>query len=332
MKKFIELATSAAVAIAVLVGVFRRSPAVMQPATAPDAGLPTGVRPSTSHLLEDAPSSRNRLVSIGRSLMAAVKEDRLPLMAAAAAFYGFLALVPGVLAVVTIYGLVADPSEVAAQLAGLAGAVPGPVVEFLEHQLTSIAGAGNGGLGVGLALAIAGLLWSTSKAAQVLLKAQNAVYGVDEDRGFAKQRLVAIAVTAGALVLIVSLLLASALVPRLTDAIGNPLRTAINVGQWGVLAFVAVAALAALYRWGPNRNSVSWRPVVIGATAATAVWLASSLGLAFYVSRFNSYNETYGTLGSIIVVQMWLFVTYLAVLVGSELDAVLAEADALESA
>ncbi len=325
MKKFVELATGVTVAAAIVIGALRRpttatvSPTGTSPRLRPPAAAPIPRPERTSP--EGAPT----LVTTAKSLLAAIKADRLPLMAAAAAFYAFLALVPAILAVVTVYGLVADPSQVAAQVAGLSAAVPTPVVEFLEHQLTSIAGADNSGLGIGLALSIAGLLWSTSKAAQVLLKAQNAVYGVEEGRGFAKQRLVAIAVTLGALILVVAVLLASALVPQLASDLSDSVRSLVTVGQWFGLGLITAGALAALYRWGPNRSTAERRFVLTGALVATVMWLGSSLGLAFYVSQFGSYNETYGTLGSIIVVQTWLFVSALAVLAGAELDAVLTE-------
>ncbi len=246
--------------------------------------------------------------------LAESKSDQLALLAAGVAFYGLLALVPGLVAFVSIYGLAADPTDVSRHVGELLGAAPGEVRDLVREQLEAVTTRPDSTAGIGAAAGLAVALWSASSGMKHLIDALNAAYDEEEGRGFVKVRAISLAMTVGAVLFVVGAFLVIAVVPALVE---GPL----GLLRWPGLAAAFALVLAVLYRHGPSRDEPEWRWASPGAVVATVLWLAASGLFSLYVSTAGSYGETYGSLGSVVVVMLWLFLTAAVVLVGAELNA-----------
>jgi membrane protein len=223
---------------------------------------------------------------------------------------------------VSLYGLVADPADVAAQLQTIERILPGDVRTILDGQLRAIGGARPGALSLGLLLSIAGALWAASGGMKALIDAVTIAFGVPQPRGFLRVRAVSIGYTLLGIVLLALSVLLVAVIPAVLDGmgLGAAAAWAIDVGRWPALALFASTALARLYHHAPMRGG---RPrwITWGSALATVAWLGVSGLFSFYVSRFSSYNETYGAIGGVIVLLMWLFLSAFVILLGAEVDA-----------
>jgi membrane protein len=253
------------------------------------------------------------------------KRDNVTLLAAGVAFFSLLALVPALVALVSVYGLVADPSDVESQVEDALAAAPTEVRDLVVQQLSSITQDSGGALGLAAVVSLVIALWSASSGVKNLIAAINVAYDEDESRGFVKLRSVSLAFTIGAIVfLVVSFVLIAVLPSVLADTgLGTAGRVAAGALRWFVLLAGMLIALAVLYRYGPDREGAAWSWISPGAVVATLMWLAGSALFAFYTANFGKYNETYGSLGAIVVVMLWLFISALAVIIGAELNAVL---------
>lgn len=241
------------------------------------------------------------------------KEDRLVLLAAGVAFFALLAVVPALVAVVSVYGLVADPADVSRHVDDLLDAAPEEVRAFAERQLESVAETSAGAAGIGLAVSLAAALWSASSGMKHLVDALNAVYEEEEDRGFLRVRALAVALTLGAVLFVLGAVAVIAVVPAVVD---GPLALL----RWPLLAVAFAAALAVLYRVAPDREAPAWRWTSPGAVLATVLWLAASGLFSLYAAHVGDFDETYGSLAGVVVVMLWLFLTAAVVLLGAELD------------
>ena len=262
-------------------------------------------------------------MDVARRTLKEVKADNVPITAAGVAFYAMLALAPTMVALVSIYGLVTTPEESAKQVEGLTRALPGEAARLLVDQLKSITGSDSSGLGVKLAVSLVGLLWSASSGTTALIRGLDIAYDETEERGFVKLRARALVLTVVAIVgaaLVLGLTLA---LPAILDAAGlsSVGKTVGLVLRWPLLGILGLLTLAALYRYGPDRDKARWRWVSPGAVVAALLWVVGSGLFAFYAGRFASYNETYGTLAGAVVLLLWLYLTSLAILVGAELNA-----------
>lgn len=252
-----------------------------------------------------------------------LKGDDVPLLAAGVAFFALLALVPSLVALVSVYGLVADPQDIQRNIEDGLAAAPREVRDLVESQLSSIVESSSSGLRLGAIVGLVLALWSASSGMKHLIGAVNLAYDESEDRGFLKLRGLALILTVGG-VLVLALAVAAFMVfPATLDDSGGEgvARTILLVVRWPLLALVGLVALAVLYRWAPDRDRPRWRWTSPGALFATIVWIVASVAFSIYTANFGSYNETYGALGAIIVVMLWLYITTYVVIAGAELNA-----------
>ncbi len=249
--------------------------------------------------------------------------DQVPLLAAGVAFFGFLALFPALIALTLVYGLVADPATISAQLGNLTGSLPAEARTLLENQLQQLASAPAQGLGWGLALSLVVALWSASGGVGNLVTAINIAYDEDRKRGFVKEKLVALGLTVGAIVFMVVLMALVAVVPVAFEVIGlgGGWRWLAEALRWVLVAVLVMGALAVLYRVAPDRDAPKFRWVSVGAVVATVLWLLASVGFSLYVTLFGNYAKTYGALAGVIILLLWLWITSYAVLLGAEINA-----------
>jgi membrane protein len=258
-----------------------------------------------------------------KRVKAEVKEDNVPLLAAGVAFYAMLAIFPAIIAVVTVYGMVADPAQVKSQVSELAKSLPAGADQLLTEQLTNVVNAGRQSLSIGLALSLLALLWSVSSGVQGLVKSLNVIYDERETRGFVKLRGLSLLLTLGAIVVAVIALALIAVFPNFVESLGlgQAGELAASIGRWVLLAALMLVALGVVYRFAPDRANPRWRWVSWGAVVALALWLLGSVGFSWYVDNFGKYNQTYGALAAVIILLLWLFLSAFAILLGAEFDA-----------
>lgn len=246
--------------------------------------------------------------------------DQVPLLGAGVAFFAFLALFPAVIALVTLYGLFADPGVIADQVNSLT-ALPSEVRQLIADQINNQSRAT---LGWSAIFSIALALFSASGGVNNLMTAVNIAYDETDDRNAIKKRLIALALTLGAIVFIVLMLGLVAVVPPLLQGLfgdSPAIRVLLSAVRWVLLVLLVSAALALLYRIAPHRDAPKFRWVSVGAAVATVLWLLASIGFSVYVSTFGNYAKTYGVFAGIIVLLFWLWITSYAVLLGAEINA-----------
>lgn len=251
------------------------------------------------------------------------KRDNVPLLGAGVAFFALLALVPALVAIVSIYGLVASPADVQTQISNSLSAAPTEVRQLLEEQLTSIVESSDSGLGIGAAVGILLALWSASGGMKHLMSAVNTAYDEEETRGFLKLRGTAIVLTVGAVVGLVVAVGVIAILPAVLRAsgVGSGGQLIVSIVRWPILGGLMLVGLAAIYRYAPDRDEPKWSWVGLGSIFAIVGFLVASLLFSFYTANFASFGETYGSLGSIIVVMLWLMITATVILLGAEINA-----------
>jgi membrane protein len=261
--------------------------------------------------------------SILKRVKAEVKEDNVSLLAAGVAFYAFLAIFPAIIAVVTVYGMVADPEQVESQVGEFAKSLPAGADELLIGQLTNVVNAPQQSLSIGLAISLLALLWSVSSGVQGLVKSLNVIYDEQETRGFVKLRGLSLLLTLGAIVVAVIALALIAVFPNFVESLGLGQAGALaaSIARWVFLAALVLVAVDVLYRLAPDRASPRWRWLSLGAVVALVLWLLGSIGFSWYVDNFSNYNQTYGALAAVIILLLWLFLSAFAVLLGAEFDA-----------
>ena len=251
-----------------------------------------------------------------------ISKDNIPVMAAGLAFYAMLALFPLLIALISIYGLMFDPQDLQAQLESTSTFLPEEVRTILFSQFEGIVSASSSKLGWGVALSIFGALWTASSGTQSLIGAYNTVYDEKEKRGFIKLRALALLFTVGFIIFIIIAVGLIAVLPSVLSMLGlGPMtETIIAIVRWPFLGLAVVGGLAFLNRFAPSRERPQWTWISWGAVATTLLWLGVSGLFSYYASNFASYNETYGSLGSVIVLLMWLYLSALAILLGAELN------------
>lgn len=251
------------------------------------------------------------------------KNDNLSIVAAGVAFYLILAIFPALAAMVSIYGLVADPADVQRQLATVGHLLPPEAYRILDEQLTQIVSHSEGALGIGAVLGILLALWSAAKGMKAMITALNIAYDEEEGRGFFKLNGLALLLTFGGITFVLMSLGLILALPAILEAVGLPgiLEPVVNFLRWPLLAGCVMVALALLYRFAPNRDRPRWQWVSPGSVVATLLWIAVSGLFSLYVSRFGNYNETYGSMGAVIILLMWFFLTAYMFLLGAEFNA-----------
>ena len=252
--------------------------------------------------------------------------DQATDLAAALTYYGVLAVFPALLAFVSILGLFGDPNETTDTLLDLVGGlVPSTTLEAVREPIETITSAPAAGLA--LVIGIAGALWGASGYIGAFARAMNRIYGIQEGRPVWKLRPITLGVTVLAVVAAVSAALLLVVSGPIAEnvagviGIGDAGLLAWNIVKWPILGFLAVLIVAVLYYATPNVQQPKFRWMSLGALLALVVWVVASVGFAFYAANFSSYDETYGSIGGVIVFLLWVWISNNALLFGAELDA-----------
>ena len=256
-------------------------------------------------------------------LTEAFDRDRIMIVAAGVTFYGILSLFPLITAFVTLFGLFADHGMVAAQLRGLEGVVPAEALSLVQAQLDRLMAVESGRLTLASGIALLIAFWSANNGVKGLIEAMNVAYAERENRSFILRNATAMSMTLGAMAMVATLIALSAVLPALVAFFpGGGMRdTLLLWGRWPVMAVLLILVLAALYRFGPDRRGAKWRWITPGAVAAAIGLIAASWAFSIYTTRFANFGETYGSLGAVVAVMLWLWLSAIVVIVGAEINA-----------
>jgi len=251
-------------------------------------------------------------------------DDNISLMAAGVAFYAFLSFVPLLAAMIMTYGLVADPATIADHMRAIIRVVPRDAAKLILDQIVSLVTTAADKKGFGLALALLVALYGASRASGAIIMALNVVYEQHERRSLIRISLIAFAMILGTVgVGIIGLFAASAIswLSKWSNMLGDFATLGLGVVTWLVAGTLASIAIAAAYRYGPDRDDAKWRWISLGSALATLLWLIATLAFGAYAATIGQYNATYGSLGAVVVLLMWLYVSAYAVLLGASINA-----------
>jgi membrane protein len=251
-------------------------------------------------------------------------DDNISLMAAGVAFYAFLAFVPLLAALVMTYGLIADPSTIADHMRAIIRLVPKDAAKLILDQIVSLVTASTGKKGLGLLVALLVSVYGATRASGAIIMALNVVYEQHERRSLLRTTVISIVMIVAAIgVAIVGLLAASVLtlLGKWANRLGEVTTITIGAATWLIAAGLACVAIGAAYRYAPDRHDARWRWISVGSVLATALWLLATLGFGAYAATIGNYNATYGSLGAVVVLLMWLYVSAYAILLGASVNA-----------
>jgi membrane protein len=254
-------------------------------------------------------------------------EDNLSDWAAALTYYGLLALFPALIALVSLIGLVGDPKSTTETLTEIVAELgPESAVETFSGPIESIA-SNQSAAGFAFIAGLAVALWSASGYVGAFIRASNVIYETPEGRPFWKLRPLQLAVTLAMVVLLAALALALVMTGPVVEAVADPIglgATAVdvwNVAKWPAMVAVFLFMVAVLYYASPNARLRGFRWVTPGSVTALVVWALASAAFAIYVANFGSYDKTYGTLGGLVALLVWFWISNLAILFGHQLNA-----------
>lgn len=252
-----------------------------------------------------------------------IADNNIFLIAGGVTYALLLALFPALAALVAVYGLLFNPAQVEEQINSLSYVLPAQSTELVATELHSLVEASGKSLGIGAVLALLFAFWSASRGMSGLIAAFNIAYRQPETRGFIRFNMIAFGLTIGGLIGGVVIIALVGVMPAVIQfvGLGAILKWLILILQWPVLIAVALFSLAVLYRYAPNRTPAKWRWVSPGAILATLLWLIASIGFSVYVSYFNSYNATYGSLGGVVILLTWLYLSSFVALLGAVINA-----------
>ena len=267
----------------------------------------------------------SRVKDVALEVKDSLKQDNVPVISGGIAYFGFLALFPALAATISIYGLVADPTDITRQIQDILGGAPESTRMFITDQLTAIAQGASGGLGLAAVVGILAALWSASAAVKHVIATLNQIYGLRETRGFVALRGTALLFTFGAVLLFSASLFALAVLPGLLAALelGTVGRILIGIARFPVLILLMSMAISVLFNLGPNRPTNRFRLTTPGAITGTIVWIVASGLLSIYTANVDKFSGAAGLLGAITALLLWLYVTAFCVFIGAEVDVAL---------
>jgi membrane protein len=249
--------------------------------------------------------------------------NRLPSIAGGVAFFALFSIFPAITALVSAYGLFFDASMITHSFALADDVVPNEVLDLLRQQADRIASQPHGTLTAGVVVGLLVALWSAMGGVKAMIDALNVTYDQQETRSLLRYNLVALLFTLGSFAILLLAIGAVVAVPLAFSWFGLAGISAVlmRIVRWPALLMVVLAALAILYRYGPDRRAARWQWVSVGSVFVSVAWIGASFLFSWYLGRFNSYNATYGSLGAVAAMMMWLWISASLVLLGAQLNA-----------
>lgn len=251
-----------------------------------------------------------------------ITADNVGIVSAGVAFYGFLAIFPAIMALMSIYGLATDPQQIEQQLSQLAVMMPDQAFSLLKQRVEIFLSTPGTTLGWGTAIGILFSIWSSNKGTKSLFEGIDIAYDTIERRGLIRQIAMASIFTICGTILILLSLAFIVLFPAFMHKLGLPEDTEkiIAILRWIVLAIIVTLFLCVIYQFAPTRKRPHIKWVLTGAIFSTVVWLLASWGFSFYVSNYGNYGEVYGSISAVVVLMLWLYITCFIILLGAEIN------------
>jgi len=249
-------------------------------------------------------------------------ERNLSLVAGGVTYYLLLALFPAVAALASVYGLLANPADAANSVQSLSGMLPPSTVALIDGGLQQLISASSKSLGLGAVLGMAIALWSGVRGMTGIMAALNIAYGQPEGRSFIRFNTTALLLT---VMVMIGGLLALALVAGLPVAFSGagahrPGRWIGFTVEWPFLIVFVMGMTALIYRYAPDRRQPKWKWASPGVIVAAILWNFGSILFTIYVDHFGSYNKTYGSLGALLVLLIWMWLSVFVVMFGAEIN------------
>jgi len=262
--------------------------------------------------------------AVVRQVMDDLGEKNAGLISAGVAFYGLFAIFPGLAATIAIFGLVADPAVVNTQLEMLQGLMPPQVFRLFDAQIGNILGARSETLGLATVLSIAVALWSVRAGVAALIQGLNAIFD-RPNRGITRHILVALLLSVSLVGVAIVALLMVVVAPVILALVpfGADQEVVLELLRWSILVLVLLAGLGIIYRYGPNRRGHRLGWLTPGAVLVVVLWIAMSAGFSVYVANFSNYNEVYGSLGAVVALLFWFYLSAFLIMVGAALNVTL---------
>ena len=226
-------------------------------------------------------------------------------------------------ALVALYGLIADPATVQRQISDIRGVIPAEAQNLIANYLRSIVSTGSSKLGISLVVGVLIALWSARAGTVSLMQALNLTYEEPEKRGVIRFEAIALAMTVSAVVFAIVAVSLIAAVPAAMQLLpfGGNLKFIGYAAPWPILIALMMLAMATTYRYAPSRREPKWRWVSWGGALATILWLSASALFSVYVAKFGNYDKTFGSLGAVVVLLTWLYISAYVILLGACLNA-----------
>jgi membrane protein len=252
-----------------------------------------------------------------------MNSNRLLSIAGGVAFFTLFAIFPAITALVSAYGLFFKTSTLTDNLSMLHDVVPANVMSIVTEQAARIASSANGTLTAGVIAGILIMVWSAMGGVKAMIDALNVIHEQEEARSFLKLNLVAFAFTIGGFAAFLIAVAAVIVMPLALNSVGlgGASATLMQVLRWPALLVFLLLGLSVLYRYAPHRRQARWQWVSVGSVFAAVLWIGASYLFSWYLAEFNSYNATYGSLGAVVAMMMWLWISSIVVLLGAELNA-----------
>ena len=252
-----------------------------------------------------------------------VWDDNVALVSAGVAFYGFFALLSMLGLIVLVYGFFTDPSTVIDQMRTLTSVLPTDVVVLIGNQLLTAVHSSQGTKGIGILIAMLVAVYGGTNGAASVITALNIAYEEKEKRSLFRFYLLAVGLTLGALVIALAAIAATAAVAYLQHLLPQATSATVIVGKivgYVLLALVAALVASVLYRFGPSREDAKWKWITPGSGFVAAAWLLLTFAFGFYVAHFTNYHASYGSLGAVVALLTWMYLSAYAFVFGAELN------------
>jgi membrane protein len=271
-------------------------------------------------------------LSLVRLSIKKIGDDELSTRSAALSYYFVLALFPLFLFLISLIGVIAGPHSQLQEniVSSISRLAPGSAAELVRSVVAQTFKASGG---IKLAAGILGALWSASGGMGAVVVSLNVIYRLTETRPWWKQKLTVVGLTvalAGLIIIALALALYGGKIGQSLAShlgLGEFFRVTWNVLQWPVSFAAMFIAFSLVYYFAPDLEHRNWSWVTPGSAAGVALWLLASLGFRFYLHFFNSYSATYGSLGAVVILMLWLYITGFAILAGGEINSVIEDAD-----
>ena len=261
-------------------------------------------------------------LDIGKRVWHEMKIDHVQIVSAGVGFYFFLSIFPTIVAAISIYSLVLEPSQIQEQVSRLNLVMPDQAYGMITDFLRPILEQSKKEIGWGLFVSVMISIWSANKGTSALFQGINIAYDEIDNRGIIKKNLLTLLFTLAGLVIGLLSLLIVIFFPLLIDDIGLPaqIEKALTWLRWVILGFILIFTLSVVYKIAPNRRSPRFRWVSWGAIIGTILWLGGSMLFSWYVSNFGSYADLYGSFAAVAILLLWLFLTSFIILIGAEIN------------